>query len=339
MFRRFAVLAVLCAGLLAGCGGGGSGTQDAVQRVPANGGLRERVRAAEAPQAAAFPSAQGKSLQQVADAAGTQGPDLALASSVFTTGRNRVAFGMIDDQGQFFYAPTALYVAPTPQSRAQGPYLAPADVLLTEGRYRSRQAASEQDPFSAVFAAQVPFKKPGKYAVLAVTNEGGTQRASTAGIRVIKPSQDKIPEVGQMAPKIKTDTLATAKGNIRSIDTRLPPEPDMHEKSFDQLVGKKPIALVIAAPQLCQSRVCGPVVDIATQLKARYGDRMAFIHQEVYTDNDPNKGLREPLRRLNLQTEPWLFVVNKDGRITARLEGSIGLKSFEDALKTGLSGS
>ena len=101
-------------------------------------------------------------------------------------------------------------------------------------------------------------------------------------------------------------------------------------------MGKKPVALLFATPQLCQSRVCGPVTDIALQLKAEYGDRMTFIHQEVYVDNDPNKGLRPPLQRFNLRSEPWLFVVGADGRITARLEGSFGLKAFEDAIKTAL---
>ena len=63
---------------------------------------------------------------------------------------------------------------------------------------------------------------------------------------------------------------------------------------------------------------------------------MEFIHQEVYDDNDPNKGLRKPLQAFSLPTEPWLFVVGKDGGITARLEGSFGLHAFEQALKTAL---
>ena len=63
---------------------------------------------------------------------------------------------------------------------------------------------------------------------------------------------------------------------------------------------------------------------------------MDFIHQEVYTDNDPAKGLRKPLQDYKLQTEPWLFVVGKDGKVTARLEGSFGLNAFEQALKTAL---
>jgi hypothetical protein len=61
-----------------------------------------------------------------------------------------------------------------------------------------------------------------------------------------------------------------------------------------------------------------------------------FIHQEVYVDNDPNAGLREPLQAFRLRTEPWLFVVGADGKITARLEGSFGIDAFEDAIKTGL---
>jgi hypothetical protein len=101
-------------------------------------------------------------------------------------------------------------------------------------------------------------------------------------------------------------------------------------------VGSKPVALLFATPQLCQSRVCGPVTDVALQLQAEYGDRIEFIHQEVYVDNDPNAGLREPLAAFRLPTEPWLFVVDGRGRITARLEGSFGVAAFENALKTAL---
>jgi len=338
MSRRIApCLLALCIALVAGCGGGGGDSKDPVERVPEKGGQRENVRAAQSPDASSFPAAEGKTLQQVADGVGAQGPDLALASSVFTSGgKNRLAYGLIDQQGQFVYGPSAIYVAPTPDAPAKGPYVAPADVLLTEGRYRSKQAATEQDPFSAVYAAQVPFDKPGKWSVLAVTSVGGKQIASTGALEVLKPSQDQIPEVGQEAPKVKTDTIADAKGDIGSIDTRQPPQPDMHEKSFDQLVGKQPVALLFATPQLCQSRVCGPVTDIAAQLKAKYGDKMAFIHQEVYEGNDPQKGLREPLVRFHLQTEPWLFVVDRNGKITSRMEGSIGLNAFENAIKSGL---
>jgi hypothetical protein len=333
---RLLLVLLAAAALLAGCGGSGSSaSKDPAAQVPAAGGVRAKVRAAQSVTAADFPAPAGRTLQEVADASGGQGPQLGLASSVFTTGINRVAFGVIDSHSGFVYGKTALYVAPRPDQPAQGPYPAPADVLLTQGRYRSKQAATEQDPFAAIYAAQVPFKRPGNYSILAVTETGGKRVASPGQIQVIRASDDRIPSVGDRPPKVETDTLASAHGDIASIDTRVPPS-DMHARSFADVVGKKPVALLFATPQLCQSRVCGPVVDVALQMKAKYGNRVEFIHQEVYKDNDPNKGLREPLRRFNLATEPWLFVVGRDGRVTARLEGSIGLAAFERALKTAL---
>ena len=71
----------------------------------------------------------------------------------------------------------------------------------------------------------------------------------------------------------------------------------MHAENFADVLGKKPVVLLMATPALCQTRVCGPVTDIAAQLQKEYGDRATFIHQEVYEDNDVQKGLREPLRR------------------------------------------
>jgi hypothetical protein len=208
-------------------------------------------------------------------------------------------------------------------------------VLVTEGRYRSKQAAEESDPFAAVYETEVPFDRKGSWAVLVVTQTGNTYVAAPASVQVATKKADKIPDVGEQAPKVETDTLASVGGNEDLLDTRTPPS-DMHERSFDEVVGTKPVVLLFSTPQLCQSRVCGPVTDIALQMKAEYGDRMEFIHQEVYADNRPDGGLRQPLQAFRLRTEPWLFVVGADGKITARLEGSFGLNAFEDALKTAL---
>ena len=98
------------------------------------------------------------------------GPSLAMASSIFTSGDpSRMAFGMIGPDGTPVYGPTAIYVAPTPNDPAEGPFVAPADVLLTDARYRSKQAATTEDPFVAVYGANVEFPKKGPYAVLATT--------------------------------------------------------------------------------------------------------------------------------------------------------------------------
>ena len=118
---------------------------------------------------------------------------------------------MIDSKSGFVYGKTAVYVAPKPGAKAQGPYPAPADVLMTEGRYRSKQAATEADPFAAVYAAQVPFKKPGKYSILAVTKDGAKTVAAPGQVNVVTKAADRIPEVGERPPAhLVTDTKASA---------------------------------------------------------------------------------------------------------------------------------
>ena len=303
VMRRLVLAVVLACALpaLAGCGGDDGSTDDPVSRVSEEGGLQENVRAASQPKEADFPSADGKTLNQIAEEVrGGGSTEVGLATSVFTVGEDRLAFGMIDDQGQFVYGPTVVYVAPTPDDPAEGPFVAPADVLVTEGRYRSRQAAEETDPFAAVYQAQVPFDQKGRWAVLAVTKSGNTYLAAPSEVQVNTKKADEIPDVGEPAPKAQTDTLASVQGNEDMLDTRVPPS-DMHAESFADVVGKKPVALLFSTPQLCQSRVCGPVTDIALQLKAKYGDQMEFIHQEVYADNDPQKGLRPSLEQFKLR--------------------------------------
>jgi hypothetical protein len=327
--------AVLVATLvLAGCGGASTHQTNPVQSIPSENGVRAAVQRASTPTTTMFPSASGKTLEQVAGEL-KPGPSLAMASSIFTVGKDRMAFGVINKDGTPLYGETAIYVAPNPSRPAEGPYVAPADVLLTEARYRSRQAAQASDPFVAVYGAEVPFAAKGPYSVLSVTKTPGGLTGATASVNVLTKSADPIPEVGSRAPKVHTDTIASAKGDVSKIDTRVPPD-DMHKVDFADVVGKKPVALLFATPQLCQSRVCGPVTDIAVQMEAKYGRQMDFIHQEVYVDNNAQKGLRPPLVQFHLQSEPWLFVVNKQGIITARLEGSIGVREFEAAVKSGL---
>jgi hypothetical protein len=330
---RSALLCLCLALTVAACGGGEKA--DPIERVPAAGGLREKVADAQKVTAADFPAVDGRAFADLAAQLGAREGQAALATSVVLPGSSRIAFGTIDEAGQFAYGKSALYLAPAGSGDVLGPFPAPADLLVTEPAYRSKQAATEEDPFAAIYAAEVQVPEAGTYDLLTVTQADGTTVASTGQIEVTTPAKDEIPAVGERAPKVETDTLKTVKGDRELLDTRQPPS-DLHAESFDAVVGKKPVALLFATPQLCQSRVCGPVVDVALELQAKYGDRVAFIHQEVYKDNDPRKGLRSPLVAFNLQTEPWLFVVDAAGKITARLEGSFGLRAVEDALRTAL---
>ena len=330
--RSLALLLILAAGVV-GCGEDDAATSE--QDRPSAQELRDSLGEATNPQSASFPAVEGRTLQQVADGLDGAGPQAAMATSVFRPGDNRLAFGVLDEQTGFVYGPSAVYVARGPNRRAEGPYPAPADLLVTEPAYQSRQAASEDDPFAAIYAARVRFQRPGVYSVLVATQVEDQLVGAPTQVQVVSAESDRIPDIGEPAPKAATETLESASGDVESIETRVPPD-DMHDENLADVVGKKPVAVVFATPQLCESRVCGPVIDIVEQMRATYGERMTFIHQEVYVDNRPDQGLRKPLREFNLQTEPWLFTIDASGKVAARLEGSFGLQAVEDAVKAAL---
>jgi len=322
-----ACLIALAALVPLGCGG----ERDQGERA-ARSPLEPQLASAARVAPGDFPAVGGRTLQQIADTA-KAGPQVGLATSVFVPGINRIAFGLIDPKGSFLYGKTAVYLAPTPRDRARGPFPAPADSLLVRPPYRSRGAAEEDAEIAAIYSTQVRLPRAGRYAALMLTQTA--QGALGAPTQITVAKRTPVPARGEPAPRVATDTLASAGGSIKAIDTRDPPD-DMHDLDLRDVVGRRPVALLFATPALCESRVCGPVTDIAQQLKADYRDRVAFIHQEVYRDNDPRKGLRPPLEAFGLRSEPWLFTIDRDGRVAARLEGSFGLGEFRRALDAAL---
>jgi hypothetical protein len=287
--------------------------------------------AAQHPVASQFPSSSGKSLQQLAKLAGSAA-SLGAANGTFTPGFRRLAFALTNNQQQFIYAPTAVYIAPSPTAPVRGPFLAPADPMGVEPQFRSKQN-SAPGGLQAIYATNLPAPKAGTYDVLSLTKTSNGLIGATGEIAVAK--HWPIPDVGQRPPAIATDTLATVHGNVALLTTRIPPE-SMHSVSFNQVLGKQPVLLLFSTPQLCTSRICGPVTDVAVQLQHEFGNRIVFIHQEVYAENDPSKGLRPQMKAFHLQTEPWAFAINRQGIVTARLEGAFGLNELGQAIQTAL---
>ncbi len=287
--------------------------------------------AAQRPRASMFPAARGRSLRALAALVGASA-QFGAATGTFTPGTRRLAFGLNASSGAFIYAPTAVYVAKSAGAPAQGPFLAPADPMTVPAADRSAQNAGPGG-IQAIYAARLPLPGAGTYAVLSITRTS-KGLIGAPGELAVAPSSP-IPDVGQRAPDITTDTAATVGGNVSLLTTRRPPEP-MHSVSLRQVLGKKPIALLFSTPQFCVSRVCGPVTDVTVALQHQFGDRVTFIHEEVYARNQPHAGLRAQMKAFHLQTEPWLFTINRHGIITARLEGAFGTAELAQALRAAL---
>lgn len=309
-----AALAIALAVLSVGCGDGSEGS-----------GARA------APAGSEFPPARDSTLQQIA--AGLPEAKLVVspAGRVFDVGENRFAFGVFTLGGeQVSDADIALYFAQGLEGRAQGPFPARVDSLKTPAAFRSKTTADDPSAATTVYVVpRIELKSKGELTMLALIHHEGELQATRLP-SIVVGQFSSVPDIGERAPRIHTPTKDDV-ANIAEIDTRIPPD-TMHDVDFADVLGKQPVLIVFATPQLCQSRVCGPTVDIVEQVKADFGDRAAFIHMEIYNRNDPNKGLRPEVRAFHLPTEPWAFLVARQGRISARFEGAFGAGELSRAL-------
>ena len=327
------VSALVCllaaAALVAGCGGG-SGSSTA----SSSGTAESRP----APPKSEFPSAKGKTLAEVLKSA--EGPSelvVSPAAMVFYKGENRYPFGVFErDRTQVPDAEVALYFAKVPPAKksapsrnqkgkgavpaaeakalnqqAVGPFPAAIESLATEPAFRAQTTADDPDAATVVYSTNVNFPSDGEWRIAALIKEGGKTTATLLPSAVVGEFT-KIPRAGQKAPLIHTPTAADVGGDLSKITTRIPPD-TQNKVDYAEVLGKEPIVLLFATPQFCQSRVCGPVVDVAEQVKQLYGDKAAFIHMEIYNDNDPSKGVRPQVRAFHLPSEPWLFAIDRQG--------------------------
>jgi hypothetical protein len=286
-----------------------------------------------APSAAEFPSAKGKTLEQVLSVSNGEGPVVSPAARVLRLGENRFSFGVFTvSREQITDAEVAIYAAPGAglDGPAIGPFAASVEDLSTEPAFRAETTSADPDAAKVVYVTEIPLDKPGVWTFGALTKQGDGFTAS------LVPTPSKVgefdpPDVGDPAPSVHTPTAAEV-ADISEIDTRVPPS-DLHDEDLADVLGRKPVVLLFATPQLCQSRVCGPVVDVAEQVRRDFGDRVAFIHMEVYNDNDINKGVRPQMRAYRLPSEPWVFVIDRNGKVSTAIEGAFSVAELEAAVR------
>ena len=280
-----------------------------------------------------FPKADGRTLAELREQVGDAGPILVPSVSELSPGKNRLGFGLFDRaRAQIADAPTSVYVAPAAGGPARGPFPARYQSLAVRPEFLSRSVSEDADAAKLLYVADVGLPRKGEWDVLGVTRLDNRLVAATpAGGRIVASDDRPSPKVGDPAPRIHTETVTDVGGDVASIDTRQPPS-TMHDVDFADVLGKKPVIMLLATPALCQSRVCGPVVDVAEQVKSERGDEAVFIHQEIYRDNDVAKGFRPQFSAWRVTTEPWLFAIDRHGRVAARIEGAFSVEELNEAV-------
>jgi hypothetical protein len=239
-----------------------------------------------------------------------------------TCGRNRMLFTFLD---------TANNVVSKPELEAKVS-------LYDLGRDPSRPVASSVpgtfiwaiENERGVYVATVDFPEAGTYGAEFATG-GGTAPTLTR-VTFSVSAATSVVQVGQKAPATKTPTSADVGGRLAEISTDSTPDPDLYGVSVDAAIAEhKPFVVIFATPKFCTSAQCGPTLDRIKPFVAKYPG-VAFIHVEPYELKLDNGTLQPVLdasgnltatsvtNEWGLVSEPWVFVVDRDGIVRASLE-------------------
>jgi hypothetical protein len=219
-----------------------------------------------------------------------------------------------------------LYASPEPQRlafaiyRGSRPSFAPAKLALappgaTEGTVYATTLRREGLPKGhGVYVADVPLTTEGNWNALAIT---GGKRVPFA---VPVSAQPAAPAIGAAAPRAASPTKTDPLG-VKPICTRTPSCP-LHTASLSDAIGTgRPVAVLFATPALCQSQLCGPVLDELLKIKRPYEDRVTFVHVEIYRSST---GVEQSptVEAWGIRTDPWLYTIDGAGTVVGRLDAA-----------------
>lgn len=175
------------------------------------------------------------------------------------------------------------------------------------------------------------FPEAGTYGAAVTTAKAGGAPETIRIAFDVEPTNGVV-KVGDKAPSTPTPTAASVGGDLSKISTDTSPDPAFYQVSEDQALAQhKPFVMIFATPKFCTSAQCGPTLDRIKPYAAKYPS-VAFIHVEPYKlaysggslqavlDEQNNLVPTDVTNTWGLLSEPWVFVVDRNGIVRASLE-------------------
>lgn len=269
-----------------------------------------------------------------------------IVSTELTTLDDRISIGLLDEQQQPV-ADAALRYRFFTVVNNQGTLFAEVDAIpvIVKQSYTDKHTDGTIETHEVgqigVYVAHVDFPSAGEYGVQIVGNVNGKE-IDPLQVRFNVLEDTPSIGIGEIAPKTLQPTLRDV-ADLSEIDTSDPPDPAMHQQTIAEAVSSgTPTVIVFATPSFCQSRICGPVKQTVDEVAKKFAGQVNFIHVEPFDLQKARTGVGlTPLPFLDqewgLETEPWVYVVGKDGRVTARFEAAVSQEEIESAVRSALS--
>ena len=252
---------------------------------------------------------------------------VALASTDLSVGRNRVVFALIDPQSGPIRGANVQVTTYFLSSGGQ------------EGPIEAVNAVFQEWPVrpSGIYTVELTFDRPGNWGLVAeAIDADGVRRPADTGLQIKESSSS--PGLGMPAPKSDSKTLSDVE-DIEQITSDRDPDRGLYEKTIAEVIESgRPLMLTFSTPAFCQTATCGPQLDVVKSIKREFGDRAEFIHIEVFDNphlmegNIANGVLSPTLAEWGLVSEPWTFVIDRKGLVSAKFEAFTTRTELEDAL-------
>ena len=200
------------------------------------------------------------------------------------------------------------------------------------------------------FVVDVSFPVPGPWTgTIALRKATGPVGAADFPFRVVE--RGSTPGIGDPAPSIHTPTASdpNAGENLYGITTDVFPDPRFYQFSVDQLLAAhRPFVLVFYSPAYCPTTACGPLLKNMKAIANEFPD-VAFVHVEPHVMVNyggrlmPDYGtgqleFNDMARAYGIPVEPFVFVVDGQGRIAASFELIVGSDEIRAAIRAATGG-
>lgn len=198
-------------------------------------------------------------------------------------------------------------------------------------------AATNYSDYSVPYWVVYPtLPSAGTWGLLAqIVKQDGSETTSQLVIEVTEVST--VPAIGSRPPASKNRTIAT-EPDLAKLSSGSNPNPAFYQMTIaDAMQNGKPSVIVFATPGYCQTAMCSPVLGSAEEIQIEFAERANFIHIEVFKVPPPNAVVDDTMVEWQLQSEPWTFVLDDEGRIAVHFSGPVSPRELrvavEDVLK------
>ena len=253
-------------------------------------------------------------------------------NNAFAVGDNRVMFTLTDSSGLKqvagpdrslsigYHGPNGETIAATPQTF----------IWAIEG-------------VNGVYVGHTTFPSAGQWSA-DFTTAAPDAPTQTTTFRFDVRDKLEVVSPGDAAPSVKTPTLADVGGDVTKISTDTAPVKRFYETSeAAALAAKKPFVLIFATPKFCKSATCGPTLDKLKPVAKAHPD-LTFINVEPYELKDVDGQLQPVLNGIDLVpaeattafrlvSEPYVFVIGADGKVSSSFELVFSPEEIEAAIQ------